>query len=141
LLAGVFTRYTVWYFTSKKFLTTRFLPIFSPLALLGLLYTILVMFAYQGHHIIKNISPVFRVIVPMVLYFAIMWSGAFMLIFWLTRCERDKSEGIFGYDMAVVQAFTAGSNNFVSAAHLNKEIQLTEYTRNSQLRLPLLFMG
>ena len=111
LAAGVITRYTIWYFTSKEFLTTRFLPLFSPLALLGLLYTILVMFAYQGHHIIHNLRPVFRVFVPMILYFIIMWSGAFLLVFWLSR--KDDS-GLWGYEMAVVQAFTAGSNNFVS---------------------------
>ncbi|EGN95006.1 hypothetical protein SERLA73DRAFT_61396 [Serpula lacrymans var. lacrymans S7.3] len=117
LVAGVFTRYFVWFITSKEFLEKRFLPYFSPFALLGLLYTIIVMFAYQGHHIIQNIGPVFRVFVPMILYFIIMWSTAFGLVFWLTRKEaRDnksnESEEIFGYEMAVVQAFTAGSNNF-----------------------------
>lgn len=117
LVAGVVTRYTVWYFTSKTFLDKTFLPIFSPLALLGLLYTILVMFAYQGHHILHNLGPVFRVFVPMILYFIIMWSSAFGLVFYLTRRESrmiGKKEQ-FGYDMAVVQAFTAGSNNFVSS--------------------------
>lgn len=48
VLAGVITRYTVWYFFSKRFLETRFLPYFGPLALIGLLYTIFVLFAYQG---------------------------------------------------------------------------------------------
>jgi len=110
LVAGIITRYSIWHLTSKEFLTTRFLPLFSPLALVGLLYTILVMFAYQGHHIIKNLGPVFRVFVPMILYFVIMWSGAFGLVFWLSR--REAPGGIWGYEMAVVQAFTAGSNNF-----------------------------
>ncbi|KAJ7755288.1 sodium bile acid symporter family-domain-containing protein [Mycena maculata] len=114
--AGIATRYAVWSLTSKTFLDTRFLPAFGPFALLGLLYTILVMFAYQGHHIVHNIRPVFRVFVPMILYFLIMWSAAFALVYWLnTRTKRkmgtnDKSK--FGYEMAVVQAFTAGSNNF-----------------------------
>jgi ACR3 family arsenite transporter len=112
LLAGVTTRYTVWYLTSKTFLETRFIPLFSPLALLGLLYTILVMFAYQGHHIVHNLGPVFRVFVPMILYFIIMWSSAFALVFYLTRRESGKGGHRFGYEMAVVQAFTAGSNNF-----------------------------
>ena len=112
LVAGVITRYTVWSLTSKEFLVTRFLPLFSPLALLGLLYTVLVMFAYQGHHIIRNLGPVFRVFVPMVLYFVIMWSGTFVLVFWLS--SREGEMGQWGYEMAVVQAFTAGSNNFVS---------------------------
>ncbi|KAJ6590684.1 sodium bile acid symporter family-domain-containing protein [Mycena vulgaris] len=110
LVAGVLTRYTVWYLTSKAFLEDRFLPLFGPLALLGLLYTILVMFAYQGHHIVQNLGPVFRVFVPMILYFVIMWSTAFTLIYWLGR--RNPKSRDFGYEMAVVQAFTAGSNNF-----------------------------
>ena len=70
------------------------------------------MFAYQGHHIIHNLGPVFRVFVPMVLYFVIMWSGTFVLVFWLS--SREGEMGQWGYEMAVVQAFTAGSNNFVS---------------------------
>jgi arsenite transporter len=94
---------------------TRFIPYFSPIALLGLLYTILVMFAYQGHHIIHNLGPVFRVFVPMILYFVIMWTSTFAGVYYLSRRETGEHE-IFGYEMAVVQAFTAGSNNFVSTA-------------------------
>ncbi|KAH7915932.1 sodium bile acid symporter family-domain-containing protein [Hygrophoropsis aurantiaca] len=116
LVAGVVTRYIMIHSTSRKFFDDRFLPYFSPIALLGLLYTITVMFAYQGHHIIQNIGPVFRVFVPMVLYFVFMWSSAFGLVFWLGKREDRRgviSESrIFGYEMAVVQSFTAGSNNF-----------------------------
>ncbi|KAJ7611241.1 sodium bile acid symporter family-domain-containing protein [Roridomyces roridus] len=109
LAAGVVTRYTVWSLTSKEFLDKRFLPLFGPFALLGLLYTIIVMFAYQGHHIVQNIGHVFRVFVPMILYFVMMWSAAFGLVYWLGRRGRSKH---FGYEKAAVQAFTAGSNNF-----------------------------
>jgi len=108
----VITRYSLWYLFSKDFLERRFLPVFSPLALLGLLYTILVMFAYQGHHILHTLGPVFRVFVPMILYFLIMWTSAFAFLFYLTRRETNKVKKFFGYEMAVVQAFTAGSNNF-----------------------------
>ncbi|EDR13109.1 uncharacterized protein LACBIDRAFT_182489 [Laccaria bicolor S238N-H82] len=111
LVAGVITRYGVWALTSKEFLNKKFLPFFSPLALLGLLYTILVMFAYQGHHIIHNLRPVFRVFVPLILYFTIMFSCTFALMFYLSRREATKDR-LFGYDLAVVQAFTASSNNF-----------------------------
>ena len=131
LAAGIVTRYSVWYFTSKEFLTTRFLPWFSPLALLGLLYTILVMFAYQGHHIIGNLGPVFRVFVPMILYFVIMWSSSFATVYYLSR--KQVREETFGYEMAVVQAFTAGSNNFVSATSLqeaNQRLTFISLTRN-----------
>jgi ACR3 family arsenite transporter len=118
LVAGIITRYTVWSLTSRRFLEERFLPAFGPLALLGLLYTILVMFAYQGKHIVHNIGPVFRVFVPLILYFVIMWTSAFALIWWIgrrqARLAMDQPVGAeFGYEMAVVHSFTAGSNNFV----------------------------
>jgi len=108
LVAGVITRYTVWALSSKQFLYTKFLPWFGPVALLGLLYTIFVLFAYQGNNIVDNLGPVFRTFVPMVVYFTIMWTGAFALIYFLTRWREEE----FGYEMAVVQSFTAGSNNF-----------------------------
>jgi ACR3 family arsenite transporter len=114
-VAGVITRFGVLYLTSKSFFQNRFLPFFSPLSLIGLLYTILVMFAYQGHRIVENIRQVFRVFVPLILYFVIMWTSTFALVYYLTRRRSKTTGGLFGYEMAVVQAFTAGSNNFVSA--------------------------
>jgi len=112
LLAGIITRFSVIFLTSKEFFNRRFLPVFSPLSLVGLLYTIIVLFAYQGHHIIQNIGPVFRVFVPQILYFIIMWFLTFSLIYWLSLREKGGIR-VFGYEMAVVQAFTAASNNFV----------------------------
>ena len=139
LLAGIVTRFAMLRATSRAFFETRFLPYFSPLALLGLLYTIVVMFAYQGHHIVHNLGPVFRVFVPLVLHFVVMWSAAFALVWWCARRARvrggsdrsggcgegmregerePESQGVKGvewtYEMAVVQSFTAASNNFVS---------------------------
>ncbi|KAF8909648.1 sodium bile acid symporter family-domain-containing protein [Gymnopilus junonius] len=104
LVAGVITRYSIWYFLGKEFLNKHFIPYFSPLALLGLLYTILVITS-------SNLRPVFRVFVPMILYFLIMWTSAFALIYYLTRRKNGQGKK-FGYQMAVVQSFTAGSNNF-----------------------------
>ncbi|KAF8448749.1 sodium bile acid symporter family-domain-containing protein [Boletus edulis BED1] len=115
LVAGVITRFSVMYFMSKRFLQDIFLPRFAPLALVGLLYTVVVIFAYQGHHIVHNLGPVFRVFVPMILYFVVMWTSAFGFVYYLARKEarRGKTTNkIFAYDVAVVQAFTAGSNNF-----------------------------
>lgn len=117
LVAGVITRYMIMFFFGRAWFEKRFLPIFSPLALLGLLYTIIVMFAYQGHHILHNLGPVFRVFVPMILYFIIMWTGTFALCYYLTR--RNGSSRGFGYDVAAVQSFTAGSNNFVSICRVS----------------------
>jgi len=76
---------------------------------------VIVLFAYQGHHIVRNIGHVFRVIVPLVLYFTVMWAGAFAFVWWLGRRAQAKGNGQdkrWGYEMAVVQSFTAGSNNF-----------------------------
>ena len=70
------------------------------------------MLAYQGHHVIENLGPVFRAFVPMILYFVIMWTSAFALMYYLTKEETGEKK-IFGYEMAVTQAFTASSNNFV----------------------------
>ncbi|KAI0823730.1 arsenical-resistance protein ACR3 [Trametes gibbosa] len=118
LAAGVITRFTVLRLTSRAFLETRFLPAFAPLALLGLLYTIVVMFAYQGHHIVHNLGPVFRVFVPLIVYFVIMWSATFVLVWRFALRERRSTAGerirapLWSYEMAVVQSFTAASNNF-----------------------------
>ncbi|TFK25533.1 arsenical-resistance protein ACR3 [Coprinopsis marcescibilis] len=112
LAAGVITRFLVWGLWSKEFLQKKFLPLFSPLALLGLLYTILVLFAYQGHNIVANVGPVFRVMVPLFLYFVIMWTFTFFLVFYLGRSKKEARREMFTYEMAVVQAFTASSNNF-----------------------------
>jgi ACR3 family arsenite transporter len=91
----------------------RFLPVFSKITLLGLLYTIVIIFAYQAKRILHNLGPVFRVFAPMCLYFFIMWLSTFSLCLWLTK--RKAGASVFGYEMAVTQSFTAGSNNFVSA--------------------------
>ncbi|KAH9858754.1 sodium bile acid symporter family-domain-containing protein [Lenzites betulinus] len=125
LAAGVITRFAVLRLFSRAFLETRFLPAFSPLALVGLLYTIVVMFAYQGHHIVHNLGPVFRVFVPLVVYFVIMWTATFALVWRFARRENRRVQGggggtgggragarMWSYEMAVVQSFTAASNNF-----------------------------
>ncbi|KDQ16683.1 hypothetical protein BOTBODRAFT_30601 [Botryobasidium botryosum FD-172 SS1] len=111
LALGLLTRFTVITLTSRAFFTVKFLPYFSPLALLGLLYTIIIIFAEQSHRILHNIGNVFRVFVPMILYFVIMWTATFFMIWQLSKSSQS-SESYFGYEMAVVQSFTAGSNNF-----------------------------
>lgn len=113
LALGIITRFSLLFLTSHTFFHTRFLPFFSPLALLGLLYTILVLFAYQGHHILHNLGPVFRVFVPMVLYFCVMWTAGFALVWRLSR--RYSASGTWRYDMAVVQAFTLVSQELAIA--------------------------
>ncbi|ORX40657.1 putative arsenite transporter [Kockovaella imperatae] len=110
LAAGILTRFLVMKMIGRTNFETKFLPYFGPLALVGLLYTIILIFAEQANRIIDNIGDVFRVFVPMICYFVIMWAGTFFLIYWLSRRKGGAEK--YGYEMAVVQAFTAGSNNF-----------------------------
>ncbi|CAO3666726.1 unnamed protein product [Umbelopsis ramanniana] len=102
LAAGFLTRVILVRLVNKRWYETKFLPRIGPFALIGLLYTIVVMFANQGHHIVTNIGSVFRVMVPMLCYFIIMFFGTFMV------CRLMG----FPYTLAVTQSFTAGSNNF-----------------------------
>ncbi|KAF8490895.1 sodium bile acid symporter family-domain-containing protein [Gautieria morchelliformis] len=112
LLLGGSTRALV-YFVAGPSGLAKFLRYFSPVALIGLLYTVIVIFASQGKRISHNLGPVFRVFVPMILYFLITWTLTFFAMWWFSRKYRNSSRpNIFGYDIAVVQAFTAGSNNF-----------------------------
>lgn len=141
------------------------MPTFGLLSLVALLYVIIVIFASQARQILDNLGPVFRTVVPLVLYFAIMWTLTFVAVWrWTLRhADRtlahskhivgdlaapetaigdekaadvsangektresstqppsipryprtlDQNMATWGYDMAVVQSFTAASNNF-----------------------------
>ncbi|KFY90353.1 hypothetical protein V498_06024 [Pseudogymnoascus sp. VKM F-4517 (FW-2822)] len=79
-----------------------FVRFISPLSLLGLLFTILVLFASQGRNVVQQIVSVVRVAAPLIVYFA--------LIFFLTLLACYKLG--FGYKVSTTQAFTAASNNF-----------------------------
>ncbi|KAI2783558.1 arsenical-resistance protein ACR3 [Daldinia loculata] len=79
-----------------------FLKFVAPWSLVGLLYTILVLFAYQGQQVVHQIVSVLRVAVPLIVYFIVI----FFLTLWITyRCG-------FGYSLGATQSFTAASNNF-----------------------------
>ncbi|KIM46667.1 hypothetical protein M413DRAFT_16402 [Hebeloma cylindrosporum] len=103
-----------------------------PFSLIGLLYTIIVLFAYQGHRI-RNLGPVFRVFVPLILYFVIMWTSTFGLIYHLARREMPQGahDRVYGYETAVVQAFTAASNDFELAI----AVAIAVYSVNSEQAL------
>lgn len=102
LVAGVITRYTIFLIAGKAWFEKRFVPVISPLALLGLLFTIFVMFASQAHSIVTNIGDVCRVAVPLLLYFAIVFCSSLFV------CRGIHMP----YEEVVTQAFTASSNNF-----------------------------
>ncbi|HEX6657656.1 MAG TPA: arsenical-resistance protein, partial [Ilumatobacter sp.] len=79
-----------------------FLPRIGPVALYGLLFTIVILFALQGDAITENPLDVARIAIPLIVYFAIMWGGSF-------------AAGIklgFPYDRNTSIAFTAAGNNF-----------------------------
>jgi ACR3 family arsenite transporter len=101
-LAGIITRYVLVAKKGKEWYDGRFAPAISPLALIGLLFTIVVMFALKGAYIIGRPLDVARVAVPLVTYFLLM----FFVSFWISH--RLK----FSYELSATQSFTAASNNF-----------------------------
>lgn len=102
LAAGIIVRYTIFLTAGKAWFEKRFVPLISPLALIGLLFTIFVMFASQAHSIVSNIGNVFRVAVPLLLYFMIVFFSCLFI------CRRINMP----YEEVVTQSFTAASNNF-----------------------------
>ncbi|MFI6990346.1 ACR3 family arsenite efflux transporter [Nonomuraea wenchangensis] len=81
---------------------SRFLPKIGPLALYGLLFTIVILFALQGGTITSQPGDVARIALPLLAYFAFMWGGSFL---------AGKLIGL-GYERATTLAFTAAGNNF-----------------------------
>jgi ACR3 family arsenite transporter len=80
----------------------RFLPTIGPVALYGLLFTVVVLFALQGDTITSRPGDVARIALPLVAYFAIMFGGSFLLGMRLQ----------LGYPKTATLAFTAAGNNF-----------------------------
>jgi ACR3 family arsenite transporter len=78
------------------------MPKLGPTALVGLLYTIVLMFSMQGEKIVRLPMDVLRIAIPLLVYFAIMWT----LAFFITRAMG------FNYEDTASVAFTAAGNNF-----------------------------
>ena len=102
LVAGFLTRKILVARKGTSWFDDVFMPKFGPTALLGLLYTIVLMFAMQGHRLIELPFDVFRISLPLLVYFALMFS----LAFWLS-----KRLG-FDYETTASLSFTAAGNNF-----------------------------
>ncbi|CAB5035473.1 MAG: ACR3 family arsenite efflux transporter [Actinobacteria bacterium] len=102
LALGFFTRKIGIKAKGRDWYDNTFAPKIGPFALYGLLFTIVVMFALQGDAITSDLGSVARIAIPMLVYFAIMWSIAFALGY--------KSR--LGYPKTATLAFTAAGNNF-----------------------------
>ena len=102
LAAGALTRLGLTRLKGEVWYEKKFLPRLGPTALLGLLYTIVLMFAMQGGQITRLPLDVVRISLPLLAYFAIMFTSAFFL---------SRKLG-FSYEETASLSFTAAGNNF-----------------------------
>ncbi|MDP9368819.1 MAG: ACR3 family arsenite efflux transporter [Chloroflexota bacterium] len=102
LAAGAVTRLTLVRAKGREWYDHTLMPRLGPTALLGLLYTIVLMFAMQGDRIVELPLDVVRIALPLAVYFGVMFTLAFVV---------SKRLG-FGYPETAALSFTAAGNNF-----------------------------
>ncbi len=101
-IAGVITRYGSFKIKGREWFENVLAPKISIITPIALLFTIVVMFSFKGEYIVELPYHVFRIAVPLALYFIIMWFITFFIGYKLG----------FDYPQNTAEAFTAASNNF-----------------------------